>query len=71
MYVVGVSIPNIFDFLKILLFLVFFGKSFMCFSIARLQCFGSNLDLAWIWLGSGLDLAWHCRLELSLRYISK
>ena len=30
----------------------------MCFSIARLQCFGSGFDLAWVWLGSGLDLAW-------------
>ena len=59
MYVVGVSIPKyILYFLKntFTFLLVFFGKSFMCFSIARVQCFGSNVDLACIWLGSGLYL---------------
>ena len=59
MYVVGVSIPKyILYFLKntFTFLLVFFGKSFMCFSIARLQCFGSGLDLYWICIKSGLDL---------------
>ena len=79
MYVVGVSIPKyILYFLKntFTFLLVFFGKSFMCFSIARLQCFGSGLDLDWICIKSGLDLTiyqnyifTYLKLKISLSFM--